>query len=42
MQDIVWRGVMESGAVVSRDCANMILIRKVCEHDVSAKYLDNT
>jgi len=32
---------MESRAVVSHDHANIILIRKVCEHDMSAKYLDN-
>ena len=32
---------MESGAVVSHDRVNIILIRKVCEHDASAKYLDS-
>jgi len=30
-----------SGAVRSHDHANIILIRKVCEHDASAKYLDS-
>ena len=41
MQDIVWRGVREMGQCGSRDRANIILERKVCEHDAAAKYLDN-
>jgi len=34
-------GSQGSGAVRSHDCVNVILIRKVSEHNATAKYLDN-
>jgi len=40
VQDIVWRGVKGRGSE-SVCVANVILIRKVSEHNVATKYLDN-